>query len=51
MPHRNLKWASRGRSDEMTPETVQRRLGRLEQLFQAWLELKKLRPMPPEEWP
>jgi hypothetical protein len=45
------KWASRGWSDEMTPEAVRRRLDKLERLYQAWLELKKLRPVSPEECP
>jgi hypothetical protein len=38
----DAKWASRGWSDEMTSEAVQRRLEKLEQLYQAWLELKRL---------
>jgi len=46
---RDVKWFSRGWSDEMTPEAVRRRLEKLEQLYQAWLELKKLRPIKPEE--
>ncbi|MFM7116656.1 MAG: hypothetical protein ACKO81_03855 [Planctomycetota bacterium] len=45
------KWASRGWSDEMTPEAIRRRLDKLEQLYQAWLELKKLRPVVLEEFP
>lgn len=45
------KWTSRGWSDSMTPEGVRRRLDKLEQLYQAWLELKRLRPMLREQRP
>ena len=47
----DAKWSSRGWSDEMTSEAVLRRLQKLEQLYQAWLELKRLPPSGPEQPP